>query len=72
MKRRVAPRHFHHEINGPTGLRPELQSRACANEFNTFHRVQDWRVMGFRKTKLLVLDGDAVFQHLHELAALGI
>ena len=28
--------------------------------------------MRFRKTKLLVLEGDAVFEHLHELAALRI
>ncbi len=28
--------------------------------------------MRFRKTKLLVLQGDAIFEHLHELAALRI
>src|SRR6187200_3026739 len=28
--------------------------------------------MRFRKTKLLVLERDAIFEHLHELAALGI
>ena len=28
--------------------------------------------MRFRKTKLLVLEGDAIFEHLHELAALRI
>ena len=28
--------------------------------------------MRFRKTKLLVLQGDAIFEHLHELATLRI
>src|SRR4030095_4229601 len=32
MKRRVLPRHFHHEIEGPAGLRPELECRAGSNE----------------------------------------
>ena len=56
MKRRVHARHFHDEIDGPTGLRTELQRRTGANDFNAFHCVQDWRVMALRKTKLLVLD----------------
>src|SRR4030095_1131338 len=72
MKRRVLPRHFHHEIDGPTGLRSELSCSACANDFNALHRIQDWGIMRFRKTELLVLDRDAVFEHLRELAALRI
>ena len=72
MKQRVASRHLHDEIDGPTGLASELQRRTGANDFNPFHCVQDWRVMGFRKTKLLVLDRDTVFEHLRELAALRI
>ena len=72
MKWRIQPRHFHDEIEGSAGLAPELQSRARANEFNPLHCVQDWRVMRFRKTKLLVLQGDAIFEHLRELAALRI
>ena len=72
MKWRIQARHFHDKIEGSTGLAAVLQSRACANEFNALHCVQDWRVMRFRKTKLLVLQGDAIFEHLHELAALRI
>ena len=72
MKRRVLPRHFHDEIEGSSGLAPELQSGARTNEFNPLHCVQDWRVMSFWKTELLVLERDAVLQHLHELAALRI
>ena len=70
MKRGIQARHFHDEIDGPTGLRAKLQSRTRANDFNALHRVQDWGIMRFRKTELLVLDRDAVFEHLRELAAL--
>ena len=72
MKWRIQARHFHDKIDGSSGLAAVLQCRACANEFNPLHCVQDWRVMRFRKTKLLVLQGDAIFEHLHELAALRI
>jgi len=72
VKWRVLPWHFHNEIDGPAGLRSKLQSRARANDFDPFHGVQNWRVMRFGKTKLLVLDRDAIFEHLRELAALRI
>jgi len=72
MKWRIQARHFHDKIKGSTGLAPVLQSGARTNEFNPLHCVQDWRVMRFRKTKLLVLQGDAIFEHLHELTALRI
>ena len=72
MKWRIQARHFHDKIEGSSGLAPVLQSRARTNEFNPLHCVQNWRVMRFRKTKLLVLQGDAIFEHLHELTALRI
>ena len=70
MKWHIHTRHFHHKIEGPTGLAPVLQSGTGSNQFNPLYGVQDWRVMRFRKTKLLVLERDAIFEHLHELTAL--
>jgi len=70
MKWRIHARHFHDEIERSTGLAPVLQSGTRPNQFNPLHRVEDWRVMRFRKTKLLVLERDAIFERLHELAAL--
>src|SRR6266699_354940 len=72
MKRRVTPRHFHDEVDRAPGLRPELQSRARSDKFNPLHCIENWRVMGFGKTELLVFDRHAVFQHLHELASLRV
>ena len=41
MKRGIQARHFHDEIDGPTGLRAKLQSRTRANDFNALYRIQD-------------------------------
>jgi hypothetical protein len=72
MERRIQARHFHDEVDCSSGLAPELQSRARPNQFNPLYRVEDWCVMGFGKTELLVFERHTVFQHLRELAALRI
>ena len=72
LERHIARRHLHDEIERATGLRAELQGRTGADEFDPLDRVEDRRVMRFRKTELLVLDRDAVLQDLHELAPLRV
>src|SRR4051812_31201218 len=72
MKRLVASRHFHDEIQRPARLRAVHQCRSAANQLDPLDRIENRRVMRFRKSELLVLDGDAVFQYLHGLAALRI
>ena len=71
-KRHIARWRFHDEVERAAGLRTKLQGRPGPNELDPFDRIEDGSVMGLRKTELLVLDRDPVFQDLHELTALGI